>query len=275
MSIQFCSLNSGSNGNCYYIGNSNHAVLIDAGLTCRETDIRMKQLGLSMHHVKGIFVSHEHTDHIKGVSTIANKYQIPVYISEETAKNGPRLIRHISEPIEDSKPIDIGDLSITPFRKHHDAIDPFSFIVSCNDITIGVFTDIGKVCDKLKYYFSLCHAVFLESNYDEKMLAEGRYPEYLKNRIRGGAGHLSNSEAIALFENHRSPHLSHCILAHLSKENNHPELAESLFREKANDIYIKAASRYAATEVFTISNKVSISNSTRTTAYSVQQLNLF
>ncbi|MEI7471173.1 MAG: MBL fold metallo-hydrolase [Chitinophagaceae bacterium] len=273
MTLQICALNSGSNGNCYYIGNSQNAVLVDAGLSCRETEIRMKQVGLSMKLVKGIFVSHEHTDHIKGVSTIANKYNIPVFISEETAKQGPRLIRPISTSIYDTEIITIGNLSITPFRKYHDAVDPFSFIVSYNDITVGVFTDIGKVCDKLKHYFSLCHAVFLESNYDEKMLAEGGYPEYLKNRIRGGDGHLSNTEAVNLFEKHRSPQLTHCILAHLSKENNHPAIVESLFQAKANNIFIKAASRYEPSEIFTISN--SMINKSSTNDAGVQQMKLF
>ena len=96
MALQLASLNSGSNGNCYYIGNDSEAVLIDVGISCRETEIRMRQIGLSINKVKAIFVSHEHSDHIKGVSVLANKYKIPVYITAETGKNGPRLIKHLS-----------------------------------------------------------------------------------------------------------------------------------------------------------------------------------
>src|SRR5450631_974468 len=124
MSLFITSLNSGSNGNCYYVGNGREAVLIDAGISCRETEKRMKQLGLSMKNVKAIFVSHEHTDHIKGVSTLANKYSLPVYISGITAKHGPGLIKHLTKTFTANKPVSVGELSVTAFTKQHDAADP-------------------------------------------------------------------------------------------------------------------------------------------------------
>ena len=213
MSLNFTSLNSGSNGNCYYVGTKTDAVLIDAGLSCREIEKRMKQLGLSMKTVKAIFVSHEHGDHIKGVSTLANKYNLPVYITSKTAKYGPRLIGHLSKTFTANETVLIGDLLIKPFSKKHDAADPHSFTISYNEITVGVFTDIGKVCEEVIRHFKLCHAVFLESNYDAMMLENGRYPLHLKNRIRGGEGHLSNKEALDLFITHRSPFLSHLLLS--------------------------------------------------------------
>ena len=252
MSLFITSLNSGSNGNCYYAGTATDAVLIDAGISCRETEKRMKKLGLSMKTVKAIFVSHEHGDHIKGVSTLANKYSLPVYITPDTAKHGPRLIRHLSKTFNADEPINIGELTITPFSKQHDAIDPHSFIVSHNKITVGVFTDIGIVCEQVIRYFKQCHAAFLETNYDETMLENGKYPLHLKNRIRGGHGHLSNRQALELFMAHRSPFLSHLFLSHLSKENNSPELAEQLFAKYAGDTNIIVTSRYQATDVFTI-----------------------
>jgi phosphoribosyl 1,2-cyclic phosphodiesterase len=252
MALYITSLNSGSNGNCYYAGNKTDAVLIDAGLSCRETEKRMKKLNLPMNTVKAIFVSHEHGDHIKGVSTLANKYSLPVYITPATARHGPRLISHLSRPFTANEPVAIGSLMITPFTKNHDAVDPHSFIVSYDGITVGVLTDIGKVCKEVIHYFKQCHAVFLEANYDETMLENGRYPVHLKNRIRGGLGHLSNNEALDLFTKHRSPALSHLLLAHLSKENNSPEMAEKLFTRQANGIRVTVASRYQSTEVFTI-----------------------
>lgn len=252
MALYFTSLNSGSNGNCYYVGTSTEAVLIDVGLSCRETEKRMKKLGLSMNTVKAIFVSHEHGDHIKGVSTLANKYNLPVYITVATARFGPRLIGHLSKPFAAKEKITIGDLHITPFVKYHDASDPHSFIISSSGITVGVFTDIGTICKELVYYFKQCHAVFLESNYDEVMLENGRYPVHLKNRIKGGHGHLSNKEALDLFINHRSPALSHLLLSHLSKENNSPEIARELFMQHARDTKIIVASRYKPTEVFMV-----------------------
>jgi phosphoribosyl 1,2-cyclic phosphodiesterase len=255
MALYFTSLNSGSNGNCYYAGTGNDAVLIDAGLSCREIEKRMKQLGLQMKTVKAIFVSHEHGDHIKGVSTLANKYSLPVYITAKTARHGPRLISHLAKPFTANEKITIGDLTITPFTKSHDAADPHSFIISSNGITVGVLTDIGTVCRDVVHYFNQCHAVFLEANYDEGMLENGKYPIHLKNRIRGGQGHLSNNEALDLFIRHRSPNLSHLLLAHLSKENNSPEMVESLFKQYANGITISIAHRHQATEIFSISQE--------------------
>jgi phosphoribosyl 1,2-cyclic phosphodiesterase len=252
MALFTASLNSGSNGNCYYVGTAAAAVLIDVGISCRETEKRMKQLSLSMDKVKAIFVSHEHGDHIKGVSTLANKYQLPVYITERTAKNGPILIRHLSRPFEADKPVAVGELTVTPFAKKHDAADPHSFIVSADGIHVGVFTDIGRVCNNVLNSFKQCHAVFLEANYDETMLENGRYPLHLKNRIRGGEGHLSNREALELFTTHRSPFLSHLILSHLSKENNSPERVSELFAPHAANTSIVIASRHEASAVFTI-----------------------
>ncbi len=256
MALYFSSLNSGSNGNCYYVGTKTDAVLIDVGLSCRETEKRMQKLGLPMKTVKAIFVSHEHGDHIKGVSTLGNKHNIPVYITAKTAKNGPILISHISKTFTAGKSVVIGDLVINPFIKSHDAADPHSFTISYNEITVGVFTDIGTVCEEVIKHFKLCHAVFLEANYDAMMLENGKYPLHLKNRIRGGEGHLSNKEALDLFNNHRSPFLSHLLLSHLSKENNSPEMVETLFKQHANGVIIAVASRYQQTDMFSIGTNI-------------------
>ncbi len=272
MSLHITSLNSGSNGNCYYIGNETDAVLIDAGISCRETEKRMKALGLSLQKVRAVFVSHEHTDHIKGLSTLANKYKMTVYITGQTAKQGPGLIRHLSKPFTANESIAIGELLVTPFTKQHDAVDPHSFIISCNGITVGVFTDIGAPCKEVIRHFKQCHAAFLESNYDEAMLENGKYPLHLKNRIRGSEGHLSNNQALELFIRHRPPFMSHLLLAHLSKENNEPALVEELFARHANGTHITVASRYEATAVFSIGN--SIAGTTRK-SLRPQQLDLF
>jgi phosphoribosyl 1,2-cyclic phosphodiesterase len=275
MSLFITSLNSGSNGNCYYIGNGNEAVLVDVGISCRETEKRMKQLGLSMKTVKAIFVSHEHGYHIKGVSVLANKYNIPVYITSITAKHGPILIKHLAKEFKANEPVSIGGLLVTAFTKKHDAADPHSFIVTCNNVTAGVFTDIGIACTEVINYFKQCHAVFLESNYDEELLENGRYPLHLKNRIRGGHGHLSNRQALELFITHRPPFMTHILLSHLSKENNTPEIAEQLFNGHANDIAIITASRYQATPVYHITSNVTITSTAVTKLFKVQQLDLF
>lgn len=206
-----------------------------------------------MERVQAIFVSHEHTDHIRGLSTLANRYYLPVYITEKTSKGANiRLIRHLSKPFYSDHTIQVGSLSVTPFFKNHDAADAHSFVVSGDGIHIGVFTDIGQVCTKFQHYFSQCHAAFLESNYDVQMLEQGRYPIHLKNRIRGGMGHLSNHQAFDLALNHRAPHLSHLILAHLSKENNHPDIAQETFAPLTPHIEISVASRYAPSAIISI-----------------------
>ena len=275
MSLFITSLNSGSNGNCYYVGTNTEAVLIDAGISCRETEKRMKLLGLSMKTVKAIFISHEHGDHIKGLTTLANKYSLPVYITAATAGSGLRLIKHLSKPFTADEPVLVGELLVTPFTKKHDAVDPHSFVITHKGTTVGVFTDIGIACKQVEHYFKQCHAAFLEANYDETMLETGRYPIHLKNRIRGGHGHLSNSQALELFKKHRPPFMTHLLLSHLSKENNEPRLVEELFGKHAKKIAIVIALRYEATAVYCV-NKMQANDSHETkTVFKPVQLGLF
>ena len=250
-SLYFTSLNSGSNGNCYYIGNEEEAVLIDAGLSCRETERRMDRLGLTMRKVKAIFISHEHGDHIRGIEVLSRKHQLPVYISLTTLQHSRlKLDAGLVRPLVAGTTTLIGTLLINAFLKNHDAADPHSFTVENSETCVGIFTDIGRVCDNLSTHFKRCHAAFLEANYDEVMLQNGRYPYHLKNRIRGGRGHLSNKEALGLFLACRSPHMSHLLLSHLSADNNHPDLVRDLFVEQANGTNIIVASRYQETPVY-------------------------
>ncbi len=253
MSLYVASLNSGSNGNCYYIGNGREAVLVDAGLSCRETERRMARLNLSLKTVKAIFISHEHGDHIKGVNVLSKKYSLPVYFTEGTFRfSRLSLDKSLVRMFSADEPLAIGSFGITAFAKHHDARDPHSFVIEGHDVTIGVFTDIGNVCDNLTRHFKRCHAAFLEANYDADMLENGRYPIHLKQRIRGGKGHLSNDEALELFRQHKPVHMSHIFLSHLSKDNNDPELVSELFARHAGGTEVIIASRYNETGVYHI-----------------------
>ena len=255
MALHIASLNSGSNGNAYYVGNGSAAVLVDAGLSCKEIEKRMLGLGLNIQKLKALFISHEHTDHIKGVDVLAKKYSLPVYISEGTYhKSRLRIPSSQLNWINDSGAVNIEQLNIRAFSKKHDAADPYSFIIEHKNVTIGVFTDIGTACENLIKYFSRCHAAFLESNYDEDMLNNGRYPYVLKQRIRGGHGHLSNKQALDIFINHRPEFMTHLLLSHLSRDNNDPELALKLFAPHAKQTKVVVASRYEASELFYISN---------------------
>lgn len=253
MGLFVASLNSGSNGNCYYIGNESEAILVDGGISCRETEKRLKRLGLSIKKVKAIFVTHEHGDHIHGVPVLSRRHNLPVYITQPTLQNGGILLAdELVRPFLPYEAIRIGSLTITGFPKLHDACDPHSFIVSDHEVTIGVFTDIGAPCSHVTKHFQQCHAAFLESNYDEHMLETGRYPYHLKNRIRGGQGHLSNLQAMRLFIDHRPAFMSHLFLAHLSRDNNSPELARNMFTSVAGRTKVVVASRYHETEVYHI-----------------------
>ncbi len=253
MPLIFCSLNSGSNGNCYYVGNGSEAVLIDAGISCREITRRMAASSLDMNKVKAIFISHEHTDHIKGVETLSGKYNIPVYITSRTASNSNLNISSALRRNLGTEKISLGNLVIEAFSKKHDAADPHNFIVSSEGYSVGVFTDIGAVCNTLKQKFAECQAVFLESNYDRKMLENGPYPYHLKKRISGGLGHLSNDEALDLFKKHRNPALQYLLLSHLSKENNCPTLVAELFSSHAGKTKVSVASRYMPSPVYSLS----------------------
>jgi phosphoribosyl 1,2-cyclic phosphodiesterase len=273
MSLFITSLNSGSNGNCYYIGNEEEAILVDAGLSCRETEKRMKRLDLDIRKVKAIFISHEHGDHIKGVAVLSTKYGLPVYITPKTLLHSRLMLKpqHVVS-FTRHEIISVGNLRITAFPKYHDAADAHSFVIEYNQVRIGVFTDIGKVCDQLTFYFKQCHAAFLEANYDEAMLQNGRYPYHLKNRISGGSGHLSNCQAFELFVSERPPQLSHLFLSHLSADNNDPDLAHALFQSQCGSTEIIVASRYKETAVYYIHAGQEEKQKAKTT---VSQLSLF
>jgi phosphoribosyl 1,2-cyclic phosphodiesterase len=253
MSLYIASLNSGSNGNCYYIGNDEDAIFVDAGISCRETEKRMKRLGLDMGKVKAIFVSHEHSDHIAGIPVLAKKYRLPVYITAGTLQQGGlQLDAAQVVPFQAYNGVQIGGLSVSAFPKFHDAFDPHSFTVSSATVRVGIFTDIGKLCAHVINHFQQCHAAFLETNYDEDMLMNGRYPAMLKNRIRGGHGHLSNAQALELFKAHRPSFMSHLLLSHLSKDNNDPALVKTLFDQHTHNTFIIVASRFEETAVYHI-----------------------
>lgn len=253
MSLFVTSLNSGSNGNCFYIGNKREAVLIDAGISCRETERRMARLNLSMHHVKAVFISHEHTDHVRGIRTLAKKYQLPVYSTPGTLREHHLQADYPhSHPLYPYREVVVGDLKIKAFPKSHDAHDPQSFVINHQTVQVGVFTDIGVPCEHVINHFKNCHAIFLETNYDLEMLMNGRYPYHLKRRISSSLGHLSNEQALELFCKYRNPHLSHLFLSHLSQENNDPLLVKNLFKPHANGVEVVLTSRTSEIPVYPI-----------------------
>lgn len=274
-----CSLNSGSNANCYYLGNQDEAILIDGGLSCRETVKRLKRVGLSIRKIKAIFISHEHGDHVHGVPGLSKKFSLPVYITRETLLHG-RLGVHPDRvaPLASYDPVTIGSLTITAFPKLHDACDPHSFVVECCGVKVGIFTDIGAPCEHVIRHFAQCHAAFLEANYDDDMLLNGSYPWPLKNRIRGNLGHMSNEQALELFVKHRPDHMTHLFLSHLSRDNNSPKIVKNAFAWLAGSTEVVIASRDHETPLYHIRNSGPRPVSSRRPAHTAShnlQLSLF
>ncbi|MEZ4947139.1 MAG: MBL fold metallo-hydrolase, partial [Cyclobacteriaceae bacterium] len=225
-------------------------------------------------NVKAIFITHEHSDHVHGIPSIHKKFKIPVYITTRTLLKA-QLRNAEAYNFKAYEAISIGDLTIQAFPVLHDATDPHNFIVSNKGVNVGIFTDIGDVTDHIIQNFKQCHAAFLESNYDAELLETGRYPTALKNRIKGGYGHLSNDQAAKLFTEHRPDFMSHLFLGHLSRNNNSPRIVQNLFDDISGNTEIVVASRYKETKLFSIqghskSNPVKYSGITTPT-----QLKLF
>lgn len=278
MSLYVASLNSGSNGNCYYIGDEKSAVLVDAGISCREVERRMERLGLMLSKVRAIFVSHEHNDHVRGIPVLSKKYNLPVFITPQTLTRCKGIREDLIRPFSSFESIAVDHLTITAFPKWHDAVNPHSFVVKNQQVTVGVFTDIGAPCEEVKKYFRSCHAAFLEANYDEEMLNAGRYPLHLKERIKSNRGHLSNLQAVQLFLEDGQATMTHLFLSHLSQNNNTPEIVLDLFRKSAGETQTIIAPRDKETDVYHIRGNHSVNLGKRSRIVqrpAVQQLSIW
>lgn len=251
--IEICALASGSNGNCYYIGNNEDALLIDAGLSFKQILKRMEAKALDPKKIRAVFITHEHGDHVRGVRVLGKKLDIPVYMTNGTYAASFRTWKPVSYiAIENNIPVGMGLFKVYPILKNHDAAEPTSFRVEHHGYSIGVFTDIGSPCDNVKQHLKQCHALFLETNYDPQLLKEGPYPYYLKVRIDSAVGHLSNIQAFELLKEHAHPDLQCVFLSHLSAENNRPELAYNQFKSLEEKFLVKLTDRFAASELYTM-----------------------
>lgn len=233
--MNIAAIASGSNGNCYYLGNSDEAIIVDAGISTKQLVERMTRLGLSLSRLKGVFISHEHSDHIRGLDVLTRKHAIPVFMTQKTYSSYGKIINDsLLNFFTPGESVSLGKLRVHPFLKSHDAVEPCGFSVSSEGKTVAVMTDIGLHCSNVIAHLNKADAVFLESNYDERMLRTGFYPAYLKRRISSDVGHLSNTQAATLTLSHASSRLRHVFLSHLSANNNTPELALSTFNHFIN-----------------------------------------
>ena len=228
-------LASGSKGNCCVIEGRTSTVLIDAGLSAKECLLRMERAGIDAGRIDALLVTHEHTDHIRGVDVLARKLEIPVHATEGTLADFLQFRRTSEKPLASHtcryhQRFSIGDLRIEPFSTSHDAKEPCGFIIQEDDLRLGYCTDTGVISSRMHDLLRHCDGIVLESNHCPDMLANGPYPESLKRRIRSKRGHLSNPDAAACLRDFGKD-VPRVILAHLSEINNTPDKAIGSARE--------------------------------------------
>lgn len=240
MELKFCSLSSGSSGNCYYIGNEFHGILIDAGISATSIRKFLKIMGISMQSIMGVLVTHNHSDHTKGLEVLTRKNSLPAFTTAKVWESilSPRLqitkdcIREI--PLQQK--FHLAGFDIEAFPIFHDAPETIGFHICAGEKKITVVTDLGHICKTAATYIREANLLVIESNYDEEMLINGGYPYYLKKRIQSDNGHLGNLQTSVFLAEIFNENLNHICLAHLSKNNNTPEKAlntlQKTFSEK-------------------------------------------
>lgn len=250
------SLQSGSNGNCIYVEADGVQLLFDAGISGRQAQQRLAGRGLDVRHVDGLLVSHDHRDHSRCLGIYQRKFGLPVYVTAKTLEASAR--RNALGNIEDVRCFTAGTVlhfaavSVETIATPHDGVDGVAFVVDDGRRRLGILTDLGHVFTGLDTLIGSLDAVFMESNYDLQMLLEGPYPEFLKTRIQGPGGHLSNFEAAELLAA-VGTRLQWACLAHLSEQNNDPKLALRTHREiLGHRLPLHVASRYHATDVLEV-----------------------
>ncbi|MBD7912587.1 MULTISPECIES: MBL fold metallo-hydrolase [Clostridium] len=252
----FCSLYSGSSGNSIFVSEKDSKILIDAGMPGKKIDEALKAIGQNPEELDGIFITHEHSDHIKGVGILSRKYNIPIYANDKTwsAMEGSigKVKEHNIKIMDRRSTVNIGALSVKSFIIPHDAIAPVGYTIDSNDKRVSIATDFGVFTEEIFSNIKDSHSILLECNHDVSMLKFGPYPYNLKRRILSEVGHLSNDDcgrALVDLVNHGLG--KNVILGHLSKTNNHPDLAlqtvlnviEENGIRQGEDIRISMASR--------------------------------
>jgi phosphoribosyl 1,2-cyclic phosphodiesterase len=226
--IRFSVLASGSGGNACYVETRGARILIDAGLTLREMERRLAAVGVSPHRLDGIVLTHEHADHVRGAGPLARRYGLPLFLNAGTLKKGRKVLGRLPDVrlIVTGDSVAVNDLVVETFTKCHDAGDPMGVVMASDGVRIGVATDLGRSTRLVEERLKGCQALILEFNHDPDMLDQGPYPLFLKRRIKGPDGHLSNREGGELLRALSHAGLKTVVLAHLSATNNHPEKAQ-------------------------------------------------
>jgi len=227
--MEISALASGSSGNCFYIGGPSSGVLVDAGISCRQIIDRLNLIGKNPKNIKGILITHEHTDHIRGVDVFARNFNVPIFVTKKTSEStficsNSDLINNI----RNNENFKLAGMEVQSFSKFHRCVDPVAFSFR-NEKKVSIITDTGHSCQNVIDNISDSDFLCLESNHDMEMLENGKYPYHIKKWIKSDIGHLSNTQAALAVLEHAPAKLKHVILSHISEGNNHPEKVVKTF----------------------------------------------
>lgn len=245
--LKFISFGSGSSGNCYCLYTEMDALLIDVGVGIRILKRHFQNYGLTLGKIQHILITHDHADHVKSVGSVSGDYHLPVYSTRKVHDGIERnycvktkILPKYIHVIEKGVSFTLGDFQITPFGIPHDSSDNVGYAIQVGGLLFCLMTDIGHLTEEMMGYIEKANYLVIEANHDREMLLRGPYPQYLKDRILGPNGHLSNEECGKALAEHATEQLRHVWLCHLSEENNHPELARKTVEQILRDYGIVA-----------------------------------
>ena len=259
--MKFCSLASGSSGNCYYIAEGEYGILIDAGISPKSIKKKLKEIDIDLHRLWGVLVTHNHYDHIASIGTLGEVYNLPIY-STQRILNGINESHKITtklyqsrRPITIGQPFSIGPLNITAFLVEHDTPECVGYFISTQTSSLFIATDLGQMNNIAASYLKQARHVVIEANYDEQMLLNGKYPLFLKQRILSNCGHLSNHVTAQCLQQNYQTHWENIFFCHLSKENNCPQAVLTCMEQALGPILtcttqLHVLPRTSSTEVF-------------------------
>ena len=264
MKVKFISLGSGSSGNCYYLGTETYGILIDAGIGIRTIKKTLKEVNISMDSIRAVFITHDHADHIKAVGHLGEKLNIPIYTTA-LIHEGINKSYCVTEKLQTSirylekeQPMQLEEFQIISFEVPHDGTDNVGYCFEIDGKVFSFLTDLGEITPTAANYIRKANYLIIEANYDYEMLKMGPYPQYLKERISGPTGHMCNVDTAEFLADNITEDLRYIWLCHLSKDNNHPELAfktvEWKLRNKGivvgKDVQLLALKRNTPSELY-------------------------
>jgi phosphoribosyl 1,2-cyclic phosphodiesterase len=234
----FCPLASGSKGNALFLGTQNTRILIDAGISAKMVADRLDEIGVALSDIDAILITHEHTDHIRGLSSLALKHNIPVFANSDTAKSIVEILGEAPKfkIFSTGETFEFGDIEVHPFSVQHDTLDPVAFTIKTGSLKIGICTDLGFATTLVKNHLKNCDYLYIEANHQPSMVHACNRPQIYKQRVLSRQGHLSNEQCAELIAEIAHPGLKHIHLAHLSQECNNPQLALDTILKKLEEL---------------------------------------